>query len=188
VKIKRENWKIEQGNLDASKLVFLDESGVNTGMTRLYGRAIGGNRVVDYTPDIRFQRTSILSSIKLDGTCVPMVYSGALNGELFKKYLEEFLAPTLRAGDIVVMDNLSSHKVDGVIKIIENVGAKVVFLPPYSPDFNPIELMWSKIKTYLRKVKARKPEMLFNSISDSLETIMPSDILGWFSHSGYSTQ
>lgn len=106
-----------------------------------------------------------------------MVYSGTLNGELFKKYLEKFLAPTLKRGDIVVMDNLSSHKVYGVIKIIENVGAKVVFLPPYRPDFNPIDLMWSKIKTYMRKVKARKPEMLFNSISDLLKTIIPLDIL-----------
>lgn len=174
--------------MDASKLVFLDESGVNTGMTRLYGRGIDGKRVVEYTPDVRFQRTSILSSIKIDGTCVPMVYSGALNGELFKKYLEEFLAPTLNHGDIIVMDNLSSHKVEGVIEIIENVGAKIAFLPPYSPDFNPIELMWSKIKAYLRKVKARKPEALFNAISDSLETIMQSDISGWFIHSGYSTQ
>lgn len=188
MKIKRGSWKNEQKNIDSNKLVFLDESGLNTGMTRLYGRAIDGNRVVDYTPDVRFQRTSILSSIKIDGTCVPMINSGALTGELFKKYLEEFLAPTLKKGDIVVMDNLSSHKVDGVIKIIENVGAKVIFLPPYSPDFNPIELMWSKIKTYLRKVKARKTETLVSAISDSLETITKSDIFSWFKHTGYSVE
>lgn len=174
--------------MDISRLIFLDESGVNTGMTRLYGRGLRGERVIDYTPDVRFQRISILSSIRLDGSCVPMVFSGSLNGELFIGYLENFLVPTLNEGDIVVMDNLSSHKVAGVKEIIEGAGAQILYLPPYSPDLNPIELMWSKIKAYLRKVKARQADILFNELRNAYAEIRNSDILGWFGMSGYSTQ
>jgi transposase len=166
--------------------VFLDESGVNTGMTRLYGRAKSNERVVDYVPDVRYQRTSILSSVRLDGTTVPLTFSGALNGEMFVKYIIEFLAPTLKKGDIVIMDNLSSHKVKGVIDPIIATGASVLYLPPYSPDFNPIEMMWSKIKSYLRKVKARTVEALFKAIGDALNSISLSDISAWFSKDGYS--
>lgn len=172
--------------MDAAKLVFLDESGLNLGMTRLYGRAYKGERVIDYVPDIRFQRTSIISSVRLDGTCVSMSFDGALDGELFKKYLEEFLTPSLRPNDIVIMDNLSSHKVAGVIPIIEKVGAKVSYLPPYSPDLNPIEMMWSKIKAYLRKVKARTSDTLFEALAVALKNVKSLDINGWFKYSGYS--
>ena len=157
-------------------------------MTRLYGRAFEGKRVVDYVPDVRFQRTSILSSIRLDGSYVPMVFSGSLDGELFKTYLKEFLVTTLSSGDIVIMDNLSSHKVEGVSEIVESVGAKIIYLPPYSPDLNPIEQMWSKIKAYLRKMKARSPDILFSEIKNAFGTIVASDIAGWFRHSGYSVQ
>jgi transposase len=166
--------------------VFLDESGVNTGMTRLYGRSKGSKRVVDYVPDVRYQRTSILSSVRLDGTIVPLTFTGALNGELFVKYITEFLVPTLKKGDIVVMDNLSSHKVNGVIQPIVASGATVLYLPPYSPDFNPIEMMWSKIKAYLRKVKARTPDMLFNTIGEAFNYVSISDISSWFLKDGYS--
>jgi transposase len=186
VKIKRENWKIKQSDMDISRLVFLDESGVNTGMTRLYGRAFEGERVVDYIPDVRFQRTSVLSSVRSDGSCVPIVFSGSLNGELFKQYLKEFLVPTLKEGDIVIMDNLSSHKVAGVSEVIENAGAKIMYLPPYSPDLNPIEQMWSKIKAYLRKIKARSQDSLYSAIKDAFDTITYMDISGWFGCSGYS--
>lgn len=172
--------------MDISKLVFLDESGVNTGMTRLYGRGLKGDRVIDYTPDARFQRTSILSSIRIDGSYVPIVFSGSLNGELFKEYLKKFLVPVLKKDDIVIADNLSSHKVAGVREIIQSVGAKLLYLPPYSPDLNPIELMWSKLKAYLRKVKARSTDVLFTEINNAFNTISSQDISGWFSHTGYS--
>ena len=172
--------------MDAANLVFLDESGLNLGMTRLYGRAYKGERVVDYIPDIRFQRISVISSVRLDGTCVAMSFNGALDGELFKKYLEEFLVPSLRSNDIVIMDNLSSHKVAGVISIIEKAGAKVLYLPPYSPDLNPIEMMWSKIKAYLRKVKARTSETLSEALAIALKNVNDLDINGWFKCSGYS--
>jgi len=121
-------------------------------MTRLYGRALKEQRVVDTVPDVRFARTSVLSSVRMDGTIVPCVFDDALNGDLFKEFVRVFLVPTLKPGDIVVMDNLSSHKVSGIVETIQSAGAQVKFLPPYSPDFNPIELMWSKMKAILRKL------------------------------------
>ena len=182
---KRKQWKQNQSTLDANRLVFLDESSVNTGMTRLYGRAPKHERVIDAVPDIRFHRTTILSSVRLDGTTVPFVFEGALNGDTFRVYVTQMLAPTLRPGDIVVMDNLSSHKVSGVVEAIEAVGASVMFLPPYSPDLNPIELMWSKIKAILRKLKVRAKEHLDDAIAFAFNGVMTSDISGWFKHDGY---
>ena len=172
--------------MDVSKLVFLDESSIDTGMTRLYGRAPSDGRVVDYVPDVRFERTSILSSIRANGDKVPFVFEGALNGELFKAYISHFLAPTLHKDDIVIMDNLTSHKVKGAIDPIIEAGATVVFLPPYSPDLNPIEMMWSKLKAHLRKCKARTSEMLEEAIVAALEQITSSDALAWFANDGYS--
>ena len=171
--------------MNAAKLVFLDECGVNTGMTRLYGRGPREERVVDAVPDVRFQQTTILCSIRLDATTVPCVFEGALNGELFRAYIRQFLVPALKPGDIVVLDNLSSHKVSGVREAIEAVGGKVIYLPPYSPDYNPIELMWSKIKAILRKRKVRVKELLDEAIASALKAITPSDALGWFSHDGF---
>jgi transposase len=173
--------------MDVDKLIFIDESGINTGMTRLYGRSSSDERVVDYMPDVRFERTSILSSIRSNGDMVPLVFEGALNGELFKAYISQCLAPTLCEGDIVIMDNLTSHKVKGVIDPIIAAGASVVYLPPYSPDFNPIEMMWSKMKAYLRKVKARTSELLETAIAEALDQVTTSDIMGWFAENGYST-
>jgi len=172
--------------MDIDKLVFLDESGLNTGMTRLYGRSRGKERVVDYVPDARFERTSILSSIRVNGVMTPLVFDGALNGDFFKEYISECLVPTLTNGDIVIMDNLTSHKVSGVVDLIEAAGASVVYLPPYSPDLNPIELMWSKMKAYLRKVKARTKESLETAIAEALGHVTATDILAWFAEDGYS--
>ena len=167
-------------------MVFLDESGVNTGMTRLYGRAVKHKRVVEAIPDIRFHRTTILSSVRLDGTTIPLVFEGALNGDMFRVYVSQLLAPSLKPGDIVVMDNLSSHKVKGVVDAIEAVGASVMFLPPYSPDLNPIELLWSKVKAILRKLKIRAKELLDDAIALALNSVSISDIAGWFRHDGYA--
>jgi len=174
--------------MDIYNLVFLDESGVNTGMTRLYGRSPSSKRVIDYMPDIRFERTSILSSIRANGEMVPFVFEGALNGELFKAYISQCLVPTLHKGDIVIMDNLTSHKVKGVVEPILAAGAQVIYLPPYSPDLNPIEMMWSKIKAYLRKVKARTKEFLETAITEALNRVTTSDILAWFAENGYGTR
>ena len=166
-------------------MLFLDESGVNTSMTRLYGRAAQHQRVVEAVPDARFHRTTILSSVRLDGTTVPLVFEGALNGDLFRAYVTQCLAPSLKPGDIVVMDNLSSHKVSGVVEAIEAVGASVLYLPPYSPDLNPIELMWSKIKATLRKLKVRAKALLDEAIVQAFSGISLTDISGWFKHDGY---
>ena len=134
--MKREEWKSEQPQMNVNHLVFIDESSICTGMTRHYGRGLGGERVVDHTPDVRSERTTILSSVRASGELVPCLFEGSLNGEIlvlctkyavFTKYISEFLAPTLKEGDIVVMDNLSSHKVKGVIEPIIAVGAKVVY-------------------------------------------------------------
>jgi transposase len=171
--------------MDVDKLVFIDESSINTGMTRLYGRGKKGERVVEYTPDVRFERTTILSSVRANGELVPCTFEGSLNGEIFKKYISQFLAPTLKKGDIVVMDNLSSHNMKGAIDPIISAGATVIYLPPYSPDFNPIEMMWSKIKAYLRMAKARTKNMLEVAITEALNSITTSDIMGWFAENNY---
>ena len=121
------------------KLVFIDETGINTGMTRLYGRALSHQRLVDYTPDIRFERTTVLSSVRASGKMVPLIFEGALDGDLFREYVTQCLAFALQPGDIVIMDNLNSHKVEGVMEPIIAAGATVRYLPPYSPDLNPIE-------------------------------------------------
>ena len=174
--------------MDSGSLVFIDESGINIGMTRIYGRARGKERVVDYVPDVRFDRVSVLSSVRLDGTLVPLTYKGALNGALFLAYVNQCLAPTLKAGDIVIMDNTSAHKVKGVVEAIEHAGAFVLYLPTYSPDLNPIEKMWSKIKAYLRKIKARTVDTLYDALKDALNSVSVSDIKGWFDDANYSVQ
>ena len=186
MKDARDDFRLEQAHMEAERLVFLDEAGANTGMTRLYGRAFGGERVVDYVPDVRFERTTLLSSVRLDGTTVPMCFEGALNGKIFRTYIKDWLAPTLKIGDIVFMDRLSSHMVKGVTEAIEAGGAFVFFLPPYSPDLNPIEQMWSKIKAHIRKVKARTKDALFEAIRDALNLLSVADITGWFLDAGYS--
>jgi len=155
-------------------------------MTRLYGRSHGGERVVDYVPDVRFERFSVLSSIRLNGEMIPMSYDGTLNGELFQSYIKEFLCPHLTKDDILIMDNLPVHKVKGVIESIESIGAKVMFLPPYSPDLNPIELLWSKIKACIKKIRPTSKKELTDALKVAFDTITLDDISGWFSHCSYS--
>jgi transposase len=128
---------------------------------------------------------TILSSLRIDGTTEALVFDGALNGEMFEEYVRKCLAPTLKNGDIVVMDNLSSHKREGLKEIVEEVGAKIEYLPAYSPDFNPVENMWSKLKSQLRKVKERSKDVLFEAVGAALEMITPQDAEGWFKHCGY---
>jgi len=172
--------------MDGESLVFLDESSINIGMTRLYGRALAEERVIDYVPDVRFDRVSILSSMRLDGTLVPLTYKGTLDGKLFLAYVTQCLAPTLNSGDIVIMDNASPHKVKGVVEAIEERGAYVLWLPTYSPDLNPVEQMWSKVKAFLRKVKARTIDSLYDALKDALDSISNNDISAWFTKANYS--
>lgn len=154
-------------------------------MTRLYGRAPTNERVNDYVPDVRFERTSIISTLGLGGVFAPLMFKGTMNGGFFEWYVEEILAPTLKPGEIVVMDNCSSHKVEGVLDSIYEKGAFVWFLPEYSPDFNPIELMWSKVKAILRKLKPRDFDELVKATGIALNSISSEDIAGWFEFDGY---
>ena len=171
--------------MDLRKLVFIDESGAKTNMTRLYGRAKNGARAVDSAPGGHWNTTTMIAAVTLDGYQAPMVINGATNREVFKVYVEKFLLPTLGPGDCVVLDNLSAHKGNEIREMIESVGAELWFLPPYSPDLNPIEKMWSKIKAILRKIKARTEEDLIAAIATALEQITARDCIGWFKSCGY---
>ena len=166
-------------------MVFVDETGAKTNMTRRYGRAPGGQRVVDSAPHGHWATTTLLSSIRLDGSTAPMVIEGPTDTDVFAAYVCHVLAPSLRVGDIVIMDNLSPHKMAAVEAAIRAAEAEVLFLPPYSPDLNPIEPMWSKVKAFLHALKARTPSGLLTGIRDALRSITPDDVLGWFAHCGY---
>ena len=185
MKLKRWFWQKAQSSMDLGKLVFIDESGAKTNMTRLYGRAKQGQRAVDDAPSGRWCTTTMISSVRLDGSTACMVVDGATNKDIFHAYVEHILLPTLKTGDIVVMDNLSAHKNQKVRDMIESVGAQLWFLPPYSPDLNPIEKMWSKIKAILRTLKARTEKSLINAIAKALDAITAGDAKGWFKSCGY---
>ena len=167
--------------------MFVDETGAKTNMTRLYGRAEGGQRVVDAAPHGHWGTTTLLSSIRLDGSAAPMVIEGSTDADVFREYVRQVLVPSLRPGDIVVLDNLSPHKNAEVEAAIRAVGADVWFLPPYSPDFNPVEQLWSKVKAFLRALKARTLDAPIEGIRDALRQVTTTDALGWFAHCGYVT-
>lgn len=185
VKAQRQAWREKSAGLDLYRLVFLDESGAKTNMTRLYGRSFDGERLVDAAPQGHWCTTTILSAMRVDGSTAPMVIEGPTDAEVFEAYVGQVLTRSLRPGDIVVMDNLAPHKRPSVIAAIEAAGAEVWFLPPYSPDFNPIEKMWSKIKAFLRKAKARTWEALLAAIKAALEEVSDSDARNWFQSCGY---
>ncbi len=180
VQQKRREWKETVTPDMAEHLVFLDESGVNTDLTRLYGRAPSSQRVADHAPLNTPQITTVLSSVRLNGEKAFTTYQGGTTGERFVNYLKETLLPTLRPGDIVVMDNMRSHHVKAVREVLETAGMKVLYLPPYSPDFNPIEKMWSKFKSILRTWKPRTLNALSLAIPKALSFISPSDCSHWF--------
>jgi transposase len=168
------------------RLVFFDESGVNLGLTRLYGRAAPGERVVEATPGISRQHYTLLAAVHWKGLRAPLVLPGAINGFIFHTYVRDLLAPTLKAGYLVVIDNLPAHKVAGVREAIEARGAHLVYLPPYSSDLNPIEQCWAKVKQALRTAKARTFDALLDALAKALRSITPADILAWFHHCGYA--
>jgi len=186
VKRMREDWEYCLPSLDLDRLVFLDECGINTLMARLHGRCPQGTRLVDSSPAARWQTTTLLSAVRLDGVIAPLMLPGAINGESFAGYIEHFLVPELQPGDIVIMDNLPSHKSWRVSDAIEGAGCKLVYLPPYSPDYNPIENMWSKVKAWLRKAGARTFETLVDAVRDALMAVTPEDCDGYFENCGYA--
>ena len=186
MKRKRSLFRKEVTELEVERFKFLDESSVNTSLTRLYGRAAPDQRVVDSTPQPSGPQTTTLAVMGWTGITAPLVLSGAVNGTVFYGYIEHCVVPTLKPDDILFMDNLSAHKVAGLDELIRSCGAHLIYLPPYSPDFNPIELVWSKVKTLLRRLKARTFPELLEALKQALLAITPQDIHAWFAHSGYA--
>ena len=177
---KREEWTGHLSGYDKNKLVFLDESGVNTDLTRIYGRSAGGSRCIGKKPLNTPKNTTILSSIRLNGETMYTSYQGGTTKDKFIGYLKNVLAPALKKDDIVIMDNMRTHHSKEVKKVIKDLKINVVYLPPYSPDLNPIEKMWSKIKSILRKLKARDLNNLLEAIGYTFSKICVSDCIGWF--------
>jgi transposase len=165
--------------------VFLDESGITTEMTRRYGRALGGARVEEGVPAGRWRTLTILGAVGISGWVANMTVEAPTDGDVFLAYLEHVLCPQLQPGQIVVMDNLGAHKVDGVAELIRQTGASLMYLPPYSPDLNPIEKCWAQIKQRLRALKARSLPSLQDALADALGTLSSQNAAGYFKHCGY---
>ena len=171
--------------MNAARLVFIDETWATTNMARRYGRAPRGERVIASVPYGHWKTSTFVAGLRYDGITAPLVIDGAMNGTVFLAYVEQFLAPTLAPGDIVIMDNLSSHKVAGVREAIEACGASLIYLPPYSPDLNPIEQAFAKLKALLRKAAARTVEALWTNIGESLSAFSPTECANYLADAGY---
>ena len=179
-------WKADQSSFDPSRLVFIDETGTATNMARRRGRCRRGERLIGRVPHGHWKTTTFVAGLRHDAITAPMVIDRPMNGVIFKAYVERMLAPTLAPGDIVVMDNLSSHKVDGVRRAIEARGATLLYLPPYSPDLNPIEMAFAKLKALLRKAAERSVDALWQRIGKILDAITPQECRNYFHHAGYA--
>ena len=182
---RRRAWFDGQLDLDPERLVFIDETGASTKMARLRGRAPRGERCRAPVPHGHWKTTTFTGALRLSGLTAPMVLDRAMNGPAFLAYVEQILAPTLKRGDIVMMDNLPAHKSAAARNAIEAVGARLMFLPPYSPDFNPIEMAFSKLKALLRKAATRTVEALWRAIADALDVFNPSECANFFKACGY---
>ena len=184
---RRAQWKKYQGRLDPSRLVFIDETWAKTNMTRTHGRCARGRRLVAATPHGRWRTLTFLAALRCDRIDAPCVIDGPINGESFLAYVEQVLLPTLRPGDIVIIDNLGSHKGQAVRRAIHAGGAKLFFLPPYSPDLNPIEQAFAKLKTLLRKADERTVEATWRRIGALLECFKPTECANYFRNAGYAS-
>lgn len=172
---------------ESRRLVFIDETWAKTNMTRTRGRAPCGDRLVAKVPHGHWKTTTFIAALRHDGLTAPLVVDGAIDGRTFLAHVQQTLVPTLASGDVVVMDNLAAHKVAGVREAIEEVGATVVYLPPYSPDFNPIELAFAKLKSLLRSAAKRTMEALWDFLGAVLEQYSPTECANYFRHCGYAT-
>jgi len=184
---RRAHWHEQLAHEPVQRLLFVDESGANTKMTRRRGRARGGQRLVDRIPHGNYQTSTLISGIRLEGPCAPWLFDGPMNGEMFLAWIQQGLAPTLRAGELVIMDNLATHKIRGVQEAIHSRGAQLLYLPPYSPDFNPIEPMWSKIKQFLRSRAPRSETELLEAAKGAFQAISSADCKGFFFSAKYAT-
>jgi transposase len=184
---RRARWKAYQGRLDPARLVFIDETWAKTNMTRLRGWAPCGHKLLAKVPQGRWRTLTFLAALRLDRIDAPCVIDGPINGESFLAYVEQALVPSLKPGDIVVIDNLGSHKGKAVRHAIRTAGAKLFFLPPYSPDLNPIEQVFAKLKTLLRKADARTVEATWRRIGTLLDAFAPQECANYFRNAGYAS-
>ena len=181
----RRAWLEALPKMDVEKLVFIDETWTSTSMTRRCGRAPRGKRCIASAPHGHWKTTTFVGALRRRRLTAPMVTDGPMDGEMFLAYVRNFLCPTLQSGDIVILDNLSSHKVVGIGKAITATGATLLYLPPYSPDFNPIEKFFSKLKARLRKAAKRSMDTLWEEIGGLLDTLTPSECTNFFISCGY---
>jgi len=182
---QRAAWFEGQRDLDPHALVFIDETGASTKMARRYGRAARGERLKASVPHGHWKTTTFVGGLRLSGMTAPMVLDGPMTGSWFLAYVEQILVPTLRPGDIVIIDNLAAHKNAAVRRAIEGAGAELRFLPPYSPDLNPIENAFAKLKAHLRKAAARSVNQLWSAIADAIDTYTSSECANYFAAAGY---
>lgn len=188
VQLLRRDWLAQMAAMTPEKLlqlVFIDECGTQDDLTPLYGRAPVGQRVVEAVPTAHWTIKTLIAALRLEGQSAPMVLEGAIDGAAFLAWVKQVLVPTLRPGDMVIWDNLGAHQVAGVQAAIEGAGATLRPLPPYSPDLNPIEKMWSKIKEFLRRAKARGLRALLKAIKGALASVTAEDAAAWFEACGY---
>jgi transposase len=186
---KRALWRWLASRFDARRLVFVDESGFHTSMTRLRARAPKGQRAYGRVPRNRGKNQTLIASLTLQGGMgAALSIEGSTDSELFETYVEELLAPTLEAGQVIVLDGLGAHRTERVRELVEERGADLLFLPSYSPDLNPIEEAFSKIKNIVRKAGARTRQALDEAIAEAMEAVGLEDVLGWFTHCGYRLQ
>lgn len=181
----RAQWRKSQGGLDPARLVFIDETGTTTNMARMRGRGERGARLVAAIPHGHWKITTFVAGLRQDGITAPFVIDRPMNGAIFRAYIEESLAPTLAPGDIVVMDNLPAHKVEGVARAIRARGAELLYLPPYSPDLNPIELLFAKLKALLRRAAERSIPALWTRIGELLDHFSAEECQHYLAHAGY---
>jgi transposase len=182
---RRAAWFEGQLDLDPSTLVFIDETGASTKMARRHGRAPRGQRLRSSVPHGHWKTTTFVGGLRLDGMTAPMVLDGPMTGGWFLAYVEQILVPTLRPGDVVILDNLAAHKNAAVRRAIEAAGAQLRFLPPYSPDLNPIENAFAKLKALLRKAAARTVDQLWSAIANAIDTFTPIECANYFAAAGY---
>jgi transposase len=173
--------------MDPARFVFLDETSAATNMTRRYGRSPAAERLVASVPHGHWRTTTFVAGLRMSGVTAPLVLDGPITGAAFQAYVEQILAPVLAPGDVVVLDNLAAHKVDGVAQTIRAVGASILYLPPYSPDLNPIEQLFAKLKTLLRKAAARTRDYLWTTIGLLLSQFPPAECANYLRNCGYGS-
>jgi transposase len=184
---RRRWWRRIQPRLDISRLVFIDETWTKTNMTRLRGWWRRGEPLTARVPHGHWRTLTFIAALRCDAITAPCVMDGPINGESFRAYVEQILVPTLKPGDIVVLDNLGSHKGEGIRSLIRKAGARLAFLPPYSPDLNPIEQVFAKLKTLLRRAEARTIEAVGNRIGELLHAFTTTECANYFRNAGYGS-